>query len=129
MSGGLDVVPSVEKTIFVTKTGESVTITLNVDNDGGQEGDYPVVLKLDGETIATRSVTVGAGQRQPVEFTKSGLGYGEHKVEVAGQSKTFTTSQTITWWLIIVIIAAIGLIIWGVIWGRRRRRRATQEEG
>jgi PKD repeat protein len=128
---GLSIVPSVEKIwehiTFLTKTGESVNITFNLANDGGQVGDYPVVLKLDGETVDTRTVTLGAGQSQQVEFTQSGLGYGQHKVEVAGLSKTFTTSRTITWWLIIGIIVAIGLIIWGVVWGRRRRRKSHQE--
>ena len=119
---GLSIVPSVEKTTFVTKTGESVTITFNLANDGGQEGPYTVALKLNGQTVDTRTVTLGAGQSQPVSFTRSGLDYGQYEVEVAGLSGEFTASRTITWWLIIVIIAAIGLIIWGVAWSRRRRK-------
>jgi hypothetical protein len=112
-----------ESITFVTKIGESVTIAATIANDGGQSGPYTVVLKLDGETVDTRAVTLGAGQSQQVSFTQSGLDYGQHEVEVAGLSGEFTTSRTITWWLIIVIIVAIGLIIWGVVWGRRRRRR------
>jgi hypothetical protein len=127
VGSGLNIEPSVEKTTFVTKTGESVSITANVANDGGQEGTYTVELKLDGETVDTEIVTLGAGQSQGVSFTLSGMDYGQHEVEVAGLSDEFTTSRTITWWLIIVIIVAIGLIIWGVVWGRRRRRRAAQE--
>jgi len=124
---GLSIVTSVEKTTFVTKTGESVTITANVVNDGGQEGTYTVELKLNGETVDTEIVALGAGQSQPVSFTVSGLDYGQYEVEVAGLSDTFTTSRTITWWLILVIIAAIGLIIWGVVRGRGRRRAAQEE--
>jgi hypothetical protein len=123
---GLSIVPSVEKTTFVTKTGESVTITANVANDGGQEGTFTVELKLNGNTVDTKTVTLGAGQSQQVSFTRSGLDYGQYEVNVAGLSDTFTASRTITWWLIILIIAAIGLIIWGVVWGRRRRK-ARQE--
>jgi uncharacterized repeat protein (TIGR01451 family) len=119
---GLNIEPSVETGIFVTKTGESVTITANIANDGGQEGTYTVELKLDGETIDTEIVTLSAGQSQQVSFTVSGLGYGQHDVEVDGLSDEFTTSRTITWWLIIVIIVAVGLIIWGVLWFRRRRK-------
>jgi len=115
-----------ETVTFVTKTGESVTITASVLNDGGQEGPYTVELKLDGETVDTKTVTLGAGQSQQVSFTVSGLDYGQHEVEVAGLSDEFTTSRIITWWLIIVIIVAIGLIIWGVVWGRRRRQRVAQ---
>jgi hypothetical protein len=131
VASGLNIEPSVERiwepVTFVTKTGESVTITANVANDGWQEGTYTVELKLNGETVDTKMVTVGAGQSKPVSFTRAGLDYGQYEVEVAGLSGEFTTSRTITWWLILVIIAAIGLIIWGVVWGRRRRRRAAQE--
>jgi adhesin/invasin len=126
---GLSIVTSVERiwepVTFVTKIGESVTITANVLNDGGQEGTYTVELKLNGETVDTKTVTLGAGQSQPVSFTVSGLDYGQYEVEVAGLSGDFTTSRTITWWLIIVIIVAIGLIIGGVVWGSRRKRRAA----
>ncbi|TEU16742.1 MAG: hypothetical protein E3I25_04365, partial [Dehalococcoidia bacterium] len=124
---GLSIEPSVEKlSAFVTKTGESVTITANIANDGGQEGTYTVELKLNGEAVDTKIVTLGTGQSKQVSFTVSELNYGQYEVDVAGLSDTFTTSRTITWWLIIVIIAAIGLIIWGVVWGRKRRK-AQQE--
>jgi len=126
VGSGLNIVTSVETGIFVTKTGESVDITANVANDGGQEGTYTVELKLDGETVDTEVVTLGAGQSQWVSFTLSGMDYGLHEVEVAGLSDEFTTSRTITWWLILIIILAIGLIIWGAV-RVRRRRRAAQE--
>jgi len=124
---GLNIVPSVEETAFMTKTGESVTITANVANDGWQQGTYTVQLKLNGQIVDTKTVTLAAGQSQQVTFTRSGLDYGQYDVEVNGLTDEFTTSRTITWWLIILIIVAIGLIIWGVIWGRRRRRTAHQE--
>jgi hypothetical protein len=131
VASGLNIDPSVEKiwesVTFVTKTGETVTITANVANDGGQSGTYTVALKLNGETVDAKIVTIGAGQSKPVSFTVSGLDYGQYEVEVAGLTDTFTVSRTITWWLIILIIAAIGLIIWGVVWGRRRRRKTQQE--
>jgi len=127
VASGLNIATSVEKTIFVTKTGESATITANIANDGEQEGTYPVVLKLNGATVDTKTVTLSAGQSQQVKFTRSGLDYGEYDVQVAGLSGEFTVSRTIAWWLIILLIVAFGLIIWGVIWGIRRRRRAAQE--
>ena len=112
--------------MFVTKTGTSVTITANVANDGGQRDTYTVELKLNGESVDTEIVTVGAGRSQPVSFTVSELDYGQYEVEVAGLSGEFTASRTITWWLILIIIIAVGLIIWGVVWGRRRRRARQQ---
>jgi len=127
VGSGLNIEPSVEKTVFVTRTGESVTITANIENKGGQEGTYTVELKLDGETVDSEIVTLDEGLSHEVSFTLSGLDYGEHEVEVAGLNDEFTTSRSIAWWLIILIIVAAGLIIWGVVWGIRRKRRAAQE--
>jgi hypothetical protein len=108
----------------IMTSGKSVTITANVINDGWQEGTFPVVLKFNGETVRTRTVTLGAGTSQPVSFTVPGLDYGQYDVEVAGLPGEFTVSRTITWWIIVLVIAAIGLISWGVVW---RRRRAAQK--
>jgi PKD repeat protein len=128
VASGLNIEPTVEKlSVFVTRTGETVTITANVANDGGQGDTYTVDLKLNGETVDTKTVTLGAGQSKQVSFTVSELDYGQYEVEVAGLSGEFTTSRTITWWLILIIIIAVGLIIWGVVWGTRRRRKAQQE--
>jgi hypothetical protein len=127
-ASGLNIEPSVEKSVFMTRTGESVTITANVANKGGQEGTYTVELKLNGETVDTEIVTLAAGQSRPVTFTVPELEPGQYDVEVAGLTDTFTASRTITWWLILIIIVAVGLIIWGVVWGTRRRRK-TQLEG
>jgi hypothetical protein len=125
---GLTIEPSVEKmSAFVTSTGESVTITANIANDGGEEGIYTVALKLNGQTIDTKAVTLGVGQSTQVTFTRSGLEYGQYDVDVAGLTGTFTVSRAITWWLILLLIVAFGLIVWGVVWGIRRRRKAQQE--
>jgi hypothetical protein len=126
----LNIQTSVEKVwntvTFVTRTGETVTITARVTNNGGQEGTYTAQLKLNEAVVGTQTVTLGAGQSTNVSFTLSDVDVGEYEVEVAGLSGEFTASRTITWWLIIVLIVALGLIIWGVVWGRRRRRARQQ---
>jgi hypothetical protein len=134
VAGGLNIETSVERIWkpipFVTKIGESVTITANVVNDGWQDGTFTTALKFNGQALETKSVTVGAGQSKEVSFTRAGLANGQYDVEVVGLSDEipligeFTTSRTINWWLIVGIIAAAGLIIWGVVW---RRRRAAQK--
>ena len=118
--------PRVWKNIFVGVTGEDVTITANVANNGGQEGTYIAELKLNGETVDAKEVTLAAGQSQQVSFTLSGMDYGQYEVEVAGLSGEFTVSQIIDWWAIFGIILAVGLITWGAIWWIRRRRKAAQ---
>jgi hypothetical protein len=128
VASGLNIEPTVERlSVFVTKTGESVTITASVANDGGQGDTYTAELKLNGETVDTRTVTLNAGQSKQVSFTVSELDSGQYQVDLAGLSGEFTVSRAITWWLILVIIVAVGLIIWGVVWGMRRRRKAQQE--
>lgn len=122
----LSIMPSQEQIwkpiTFLTRIGGSVTITANIANDGGQEETYIVELKIDGEIVDTREVTIEAGQKQQVSFTLSKMDYGQHKVEVAGLSGEFTVSRSISWLLIIGMVVAIGLIAWGVAWVRRKRK-------
>jgi hypothetical protein len=118
--------PQVRENIFVAVTGENVTITGSVANNGGQEGTYIAELKLNGETVEAKEVTLGPGQSQQVRFTLSGMDYGQYEVEVAGLSGEFTVSRSIDWWSIFDIIAAVGLITWGAIWWRRRRTKPAQ---
>jgi len=120
--------PLVWKNIFVGVTGEDVTITANVANNGGQEGTYTAELKLNGKTVDTKEVTLAAGQSQQVSFTVSGMDYGQYEVEVAGLSGEFTVSRSIAWWLIIGIILAVGVITWAAIWWRKRKKKAAQSE-
>ncbi len=97
---------------FVTKTGENVTITVNVTNNGGQVGTYTVELKIDGETIASQEVTLGAGQSQPVSFTLTDMESGQYEVLVSELSDDFSVFLTINWWLIISIIASLLFLSW-----------------
>jgi hypothetical protein len=112
---------------FVTKTGENVTITANVANDGGQEGTYLVELKINGKTIDSQEVTLGTGQSEQVSFTLSGMEAGQYEVAVSGLSGEFTVLRTINWWLIGSIIAALILIGW-LVWYRWFRRKKLRPE-
>jgi hypothetical protein len=120
--------PQVWKNIFVGVTGNDVTITANVANNGGQEGTYIAELKLNGETIDAKEVTLAAGQSQQVTFTLHGMDYGQYEVEVAGLSGEFTVSRIIDWWAIFGIILAVAVITWGVIRWIRRRKPAQPAE-
>lgn len=116
----LNVTPSVREiwqpVTFVTKTGENVTITATVTNDGGQEGTYTAELKINGETIDSQEVTLDAGQSEQVSFTLSGMENGQYEVVVSGLSDEFTVSRTINWWLIGSIIAALTILIGWLVW-------------
>jgi len=94
------------------EVGENVAITINVVNDGGQEGAYLVELKINGETVDSKKVTLGAGQSEQVRFTVSGTEPGQYEVVVSGLGGEFTVLRTISWWLIGGIIAVLILLGW-----------------
>lgn len=111
----LSIVPSQRKIwapiTFMVKTGEIVTITVNVTNDSEQEGSYIVNLKINGKTVDAKEVTLGAGQSQQITFTLSGMDYGQYKVEVAELSGEFTVSRAINRQLIAGIILVWLLLV------------------
>jgi len=123
---GLNITSSVREiwqpVTFVTKTGESVTITANVTNGGGQAGTFTVELQINGETIATKEVTPGAGQSELVSFTLTDLESGRYGVMLSGLSGDFKVFLSINWWLIISIIAALLLLGWlnWYLWYRKK---------
>jgi len=108
VGSGLTIEPSMAKLggalTFVTRIGENVVIGLDLVNNGEQAGTYTVELKLNGQTVDAKEVTLGAGESQRVIFTLSGMDYGQYKVEVSGLNGEFTVSQTINWWLILAMI-------------------------
>ncbi|MBA7601484.1 hypothetical protein ES703_08559 [subsurface metagenome] len=120
VASGLNITPSVREiwqpVTFVTKTGESVTISLNVANDGEQAGTYIVELKINGQTIDSQVVTLGAGQSEQVSFTLSGMEAGQYEVAVSGLSGEFTVLRTINWWLIGIIIAVLIILSGWLVW-------------
>ncbi|HKJ59326.1 MAG TPA: PGF-pre-PGF domain-containing protein [Halobacteriales archaeon] len=48
--------------------GETVTVRGRVTNDGGADGVYDARLVVDGETVATRSITIAAGGTRQINF-------------------------------------------------------------
>ncbi len=70
--------------------GETVTIAVSVANTGGTEGDYTVVLTINGAKEAERSGTVAARDSEDVSFTVSREDAGSYSVVVDGLSGSFT---------------------------------------
>ncbi|GAI58085.1 unnamed protein product [marine sediment metagenome] len=128
MASDLSIVPSLEKIewgilTFVISTGESVTVTTNVGNDGGQEGSYVANLKINGQTQDTKEITLSPGQSQGIGFSILDNEPGRYVVEIGGLSGEFQTSVWVNWWLIAGLTAAFILLVW-VAWyyGYYRRR-------
>jgi hypothetical protein len=116
-----------EPLTFIIRVGEEATITVLVNNYGGQEGTYVATLKQDGIVIATQEVTLSPEQSQMVTFNISENEPGNYVVEIGGLSGEFTSLIWINWWLIAGLSAALLLLIWAMwYYGYyRRRKRST----
>ncbi len=71
---------------------EDVSIKVTVENVGEEEGSTEVALKVDGEEVDSKSVTVAAGASKTVTFTHSEAAEGTYAIKVDGQSGTLTVT-------------------------------------
>ncbi|MGD9116291.1 MAG: PKD domain-containing protein [Dehalococcoidia bacterium] len=91
-------------------TGETVTISLNVANDGEESGTYTAELQINGDVVDSKVVTLSGGQSQPVSFAVSADTTGTYEASVAGLTGVFTVKSGSLWWLYVIIaIVVIGL--------------------
>jgi len=95
---------------FAVRTGEEVTVTVDVVNSGSQKVEYSVILKLNGHTGATREITLGPEQSEQVVFVLPDIHLGHYVVEVNGLSGEFTSSLWINWWLLGGLLAVLAVI-------------------
>ena len=51
---------------FAVRTGEEVTVTVDVTNSGNREGSYSVILKLNGHNKATEEIKLGRRQTKQI---------------------------------------------------------------
>jgi hypothetical protein len=73
--------------------GDSVKISALVTNTGGQSGNYAVDLKINGQKVASQSLTLAGGASQTVTFTTTGNAVGNYTVAVSNLSGTFTVKK------------------------------------
>jgi len=95
--------------------GEDVTVSVNVENVGEEQGFHHVEFKMDGVAVIYELVTLDGGESTTVEATLFTEEEGEHIVEVEGITGTFTVtpppSKKFPWGLtigaVVIIIAAV----------------------
>lgn len=97
---------------FAVKSGEEVTITVDAANNGGQEGSYEALLKINGVTKATKEITLGAGQHQKIAFTVTENEPGRYVVQISDLSGEFQSVSWFNWWLTGGLAAAFILLCW-----------------
>ncbi|WP_326549332.1 S8 family serine peptidase [Micromonospora sp. NBC_01813] len=71
------------------KSGEPVTATVQVKNVGASSGPYQAVLRVDGESAATTTVTLGSGDSRTLSWTISEEDLGDYDVSVEYLTDTF----------------------------------------
>ncbi len=69
-------------------TGESLEATVVVRNAGTEPGDYEVPFRVDGETVATRSGTLAAGETATLSFAHTFETPGEHELRAGTATAT-----------------------------------------
>ena len=100
---------------FAVKAGEEVTITVDVANNGGQEGSYSALLKINGVTQTTKEITLSAGQHQKITFTVTENEPGLYVVQIGDLTGEFQSVSWFNWWLSGGLAAALillGLLAW-----------------
>ncbi|MDD5510019.1 MAG: hypothetical protein PHI12_04335 [Dehalococcoidales bacterium] len=75
-------------------TGEEITISVLVTNNGEIEDTYILVLKINGAAEATGYIPLAAGNSLPVTFTTSQDTPGTYIVDVNGLTGTFEVRGT-----------------------------------
>jgi hypothetical protein len=113
VASGLSITPA------EVKTGEAVTISLNVANDGEESGTYTVELKINGSTVDSKVVTLGGGENQAVSFAVSASEAGTYDATASGLSGSFVVKSSM-WWIYLIIAAVV--IILGLLALRFRRK-------
>jgi len=88
---------------------ETVTISVNVSNTGDTEGNYTVVLEINGIKEADRTMSIAAGESQAVSFSVIREDAGVYSVNVNGLTGSFTVIPPLGFnvWLIICPIIAV----------------------
>jgi len=114
VASSLNIVP------FEVKTEETVTISLNVTNDGEVTGTYTAELKINGDVVDSKAVTLEGGQSEPVSFAVSASEAGTYEVTVSSLSGSFTVVKSSIWWIYLIIAAVV--IIGGVLALRFRKK-------
>ncbi len=77
-------------------SGEQVTITVTVTNEGNVSGTYTVVLKISGVVEASNDITLDAGESGDVSFTVVRTINGYYSVTIGGLSDSFVVTTTST---------------------------------
>jgi len=95
-------------------TGETVNITIQVTNTGGQAASYQVILKINGVAETAQEITLDAGASTEVSFTTAKGAAGIYSVDINGATGTFEVklppvTKHFNWWIVVGATAGAAL--------------------
>ncbi|MBN1367537.1 MAG: hypothetical protein JW967_06405 [Dehalococcoidales bacterium] len=77
-------------------TGESIALSVTVENTGGATGTFAVVLKINGLIDSSQDVTIPAGATQNVSFNVVKNLAGTYQVDINGLTSSFVITSPTT---------------------------------
>ncbi len=79
---------------ILVKTGEDVTVTVDVTNTGTAAGDKDVGLMINGTTVSSQSVSLDTGESSTLTFTVSEDEAGTYQVQIGSSTASFTVEKS-----------------------------------
>ncbi|MBM2825617.1 MAG: hypothetical protein HW402_1281 [Dehalococcoidales bacterium] len=115
------------------RLGQSVSISVDIANDGAVTGSYELYLVIDGIVRAVKGITVEPQSIVTLRFEISNLAAGEHQIKVSGLTGKFRVTNMViepaesqvNWLLIdlgVAAIAVLGLLVTYLVVRRSQQR-------
>lgn len=123
--GNLNISPS------SIKVGQSATIQVSVKNTGGESGSYEVILKVNGEAVGRKTVTLDPNQSADVSFSFSPKSEGTYAIDVDGLAESIVVSKPeeggpgealggLPWFVFAAVPVLIVVVVLAVLFSRRK---------
>ena len=97
---------------YFIKTGETATISVDVTNEGQQEGAYSATLKVNDSDVETKKVTLSPGETQTVSFAFTADERGFYSVQIGDLSGELYNELWINWWLWAGSVGLFLVLLW-----------------
>ncbi len=92
--------------------GEDFVVKSNITNVGTKSDTLPVELIINGSTVENRSVTLGAGEKVEINFTRNEEIVANVTVDILGQSNLLIVQKKpINYPVIVAIATGIGAVV------------------
>lgn len=110
---------------FIIVKGDKAEISVEVLNNGGVNGDYTGVLKLNDKAFSQQVITLIPDQNGKLIFNATDLKSGNYRVEIGGLTGTLSSTLWINWWLLSGLIIALAAVIWLITFFAMKKKKVA----